>query len=127
MDLGDLKLDNVVGPVSFRTGTRDIDAINITNSLELNVDRGDIEVSASKLPLPKMDVHSHNGDIALTLPENAGFTLDGRTGAGEVQNDYGSALATHNDGRAATIQGRAGNGPQLMAVTDRGTLTIKKR
>jgi len=127
MDLGDLKLDNVVGPVSFRTGTRDIDATDITNSLELNVDRGDIEVSASKLALPKMDVHSHNGDIALTLPENAGFSLDGKAGTGEVENGFGSALETHNDGRSARIQGRVGNGPQLLAVTDRGTLTIRKK
>jgi DUF4097 and DUF4098 domain-containing protein YvlB len=127
MDLGDLKLDNVVGPVKFRTGTRDISAVDVANSLELNVDRGDIEVSASKSPLPKMDVHTRNGDVELTLPANAGFDLDGKTGTGEVENDYGSPLESHNDGRSATIRGRVGSGPQLAIVTDRGTLSVKKK
>lgn len=127
IDLGDLKMDNVVGPVKFRTGSRDVDATDVTNSLELNVDRGDIQVSASKSPLPKMDVHSRNGDITLTLPDRAGFDLDGKTGSGEVQNDFGSPLETKNDGRSATIKGRVGSGPQLVVVTDRGTLSVKKK
>ncbi len=126
MDLGDLKMDNVVGPVKFRTGSRDIDATDVTNSLELNVDRGDIQVSGSKLPLPKMDVHSRNGDITLTLPEKASFDLDGKTGNGEAENEFGSPLETHNDGHSATVKGRVGNGPQLVLMTDRGTLSIKK-
>jgi hypothetical protein len=119
-------MDNVVGPVKFRTQSRDIDATDVTNSLELNVDHGDIQVSATKSPLPKMDVHSRNGDITLTLPEKASFDLDGKTGAGEVENDFGSPLETHNDGRSTTVKGRVGNGPQLVIVTDRGTLSIKK-
>jgi hypothetical protein len=127
MDLGDLKMDNVVGPVKFRTQSRDIDASDVTNSLELNVDRGDIEVSASKAPLPKMDIQSRNGNVTLTLPDNAGFDLDGKTGAGEVENDFGSPLETRNDGRSATIKGKVGSGPQLVVVTDRGTLSIKKK
>jgi len=127
MDLGNLKMDNVIGPVKFRTGSRDIDATDVTTSLELNVDRGDIQISQSKAPLPKMDVQSRNGDITLTLPDNAGFDLKGKTGAGEVENEFGSALETHSDGRSATVTGKAGNGPQLVVVTDRGTLSIKKK
>jgi DUF4097 and DUF4098 domain-containing protein YvlB len=127
MDLGNLKLDNVVGPVKFRTGVRDIDATDVTNSLELNVDRGDIQVSASQSPLPKMDIHSHNGDITLTLPDKAGFDLDGKTGAGEVENEFGSPLENHSDGRSAWVKGRVGNGPPLVVATDRGTLSIKKK
>jgi DUF4097 and DUF4098 domain-containing protein YvlB len=127
MDLGDLKIDNVVGPVKFRTGSRDIDASDVTDSLELNVDRGDIQVSASKSPLPKMDVHSRNGNITLTLPDKAGFELDGKTGAGEIDNDFGSPLETKNDGRSAAIKGRVGAGPILEVATDRGTLTVKKK
>lgn len=126
MDLGDLKMDNVVGPVKFRTGSRDIEATNITDSLELNVDRGDIQITETKAPLPKMDIQTRNGDVTLTLPEGAPFDLDGRTGAGEVENDFGPALETKSDGRSATVKGKSGNGPQLAVVTDRGTLSIKK-
>jgi DUF4097 and DUF4098 domain-containing protein YvlB len=126
MDLGDLKMDNVVGPVKFRTQSRDVEVSDVTNSLELSLDRGDVQVSASKLPLPKMDVHTRNGNLTLTLPEKAAFDLDGKTDSGEVENDFGSPLETRNDGRSATVKGRVGSGPQLIVVTDRGTLAIKK-
>jgi DUF4097 and DUF4098 domain-containing protein YvlB len=127
MDLGQLKMDNVVGPVKFRTGSRDIEAADVTNSIEFNVDRGDIQVAESKAPLPKMDIHSRNGDLTLTLPDKAGFTLDGKTGAGDVNNEYGSPLETKVDGQSGTVKGSVGSGPQLTAMTDRGTLSIKKK
>jgi DUF4097 and DUF4098 domain-containing protein YvlB len=126
MDLGQMKLDNVVGPVKFRTRSRDVEVNNVTNSLELNVDRGDIQVSASKGPLPKMDIHSHNGDITLTLPDKVAFDLDGKTGAGEANNEFGSPLENHSDGRSAYLKGKVGSGPLLTVVTDRGTLAVKK-
>ena len=127
MDLGNLKMDNVVGPVKFRTGNRDIDATDITNSIEFNVDRGDIQIAESKAPLPKMDIQTRNGDLTLTLPEGAPFDLDGRTGAGEGNNEYGEPLSNHSDGRSAYIRGKVGSGPTLVLVTDRGTLAIKKK
>ncbi len=127
MDLGQLKMDNVVGPVKFQTRSRDIEATDVTNAIEFNVDRGDIQVSESKAPLPKMDIHSRNGDVTLTLPDKAGFTLDGKTGAGDVNNEYGSPLETKVDGQSGTVKGSVGSGPQLSAVTDRGTLSIKKK
>ncbi len=127
IDLGEVKINNVVGPVKFRTGSRDVEAVDVTNSLELNVDRGDIQVTASKSPVPKMDVHSRNGDITLTLPDKAGFDLDGKAGTGEVNNEFGEPLENRSDGRTATVKGHVGSGPQLAIVTDRGNLTIKKK
>ena len=38
MDLGDMKLENVGGPVHFQTGSRDIVASNVTGELDLAVD-----------------------------------------------------------------------------------------
>ena len=66
-----------------------------------------------------MDVHSRNGDITLTLPDKAGFDLDGKTGAGEVDNEFGDPLVNrYSDGRSAFVQGRVGTGPALVVVTD---------
>jgi hypothetical protein len=127
MDLGQMKVTSAVGPLRFRTPSRDIEVQDVSNSLELNVDHGDIQIAPSKSPLPKMDIHSRSGEITLTLPDKASFELDGRTGGGEVENDFGDSLETHNDGRSASIKGKVGNGPQLVLSTDRGNLTIHKR
>jgi DUF4097 and DUF4098 domain-containing protein YvlB len=127
LDLRDMKLDNVVGPVRFEGLTRDIQATDVTNSLELSVDRGDIQVTQTKTPLPKMDIRSRlNGDITLTVPEKSEFDLDGRTGQGEGDNDFGSPLVNQSEGRAATIRGRVGSGPPIALFTKRGKLSVRK-
>ncbi len=126
LDLGDLKLTNVTGPVRFRTGTRDIQATDVTGGLDLTVDRGDIQVTVSKTPVPKIDVHTRNGDITLALPERAEFQLEGSTSQGDVENEYGGPLQTQSSGRAGTVKGRAGNGPVVTVGTERGTVSVKK-
>lgn len=126
LDLGEVKMDNVIGPVRFTTGSRDIEINDVTNSLELTLDRGDIQLTQSKSPMPKMEVRTRNGDISLSAPEKAGFDLDGRTAQGEASNDFGSPLDQKSDGRGATIKGKTGAGPQVILNTDRGTLTVKK-
>ena len=128
LDLGDLKMNNVVGPVRFKTGSRDIQATDVTNSLELIVDRGDIEVTESKsTTLPKMDLRSRNGDLTITVPEKAAFEVDARTSRGEGRSDFGSSLEDHADGRGAVITGRIGSGgPKIVMITDRGSLTLRK-
>jgi DUF4097 and DUF4098 domain-containing protein YvlB len=126
MDLGDLKLENVSGPVRFRTGTRDIQATDVTEGLDLMVNRGDIHVTVGKSPVPKMDVHTRNGDVTLALPEKAEFQLDGSTSQGDVDNEYGGGLQTQSNGRAASVRGRVGNGPVVTVGTDRGMVSVKK-
>ncbi len=126
MDLGELKLENVSGPVRFRTGVRDIQAANVTEGLDLMVDRGDIHVTVNKSPVPKMDVHTRNGDVTLALPEKAEFQLDGSTSQGDVENEYGGALQTQSNGHAASVRGRVGNGPLVTVGTDRGMVSVKR-
>ena len=121
-----MKLQNVIGPVRFQTGSRDVQATDVTNSLELTVDRGDIQVTQTVTPLPKMEIRSRNGDITLTVPEKSAFEMDGRTGQGEIDNEFGSSLVNQSAGRSATIKGRVGSGPQITLSTDRGKLSVRK-
>ena len=126
LDLSELKMHDVIGPVRFQTGSRDIQVTDVTESLELTVDRGDIQITQTKTPLPRMEIHSRNGDLTLAVPEKASFELDGRTGQGEAANDFGSPLENHSEGRSATLKGRVGNGPRITLSTERGSLTVKK-
>ena len=126
LDLGDLRLENVVGPVRFTTASRDVRANDVTNALELNVDRGDIQIEQTKSPVPKIDIRSHHGDITLALPDKAGFELDGHTGQGDVTNSFGDGIATKSEGRSSSITGRSGTGPKLTVTTDRGSITLRK-
>jgi len=126
LDLGELKMENVVGPVRFQTGSRDVQITDVSNSLELTLDRGDIQVSQSKTPMPKMEIRTRNGDITVSAPEKSGFDLDARTAQGEASNEFGGSLEQKSDGRGATIKGKSGAGPQVILNTERGSLTFKK-
>jgi DUF4097 and DUF4098 domain-containing protein YvlB len=126
MDLGDLKMSNVAGPVRFQSGTRDIQITDVTDLVDLKVDRGDIEVTQTQVPLPKIDIHTRNGDVTLAIPEKAGFQLNGSTSQGEIESGFGSQLQVETFGRSATIKGQNGAGPQITVVTDRGTISVKK-
>jgi DUF4097 and DUF4098 domain-containing protein YvlB len=127
LDLSEIKMNNVVGPVRFQTGSRDVQITDVTNSLDLTLERGDIQVTQTKTPLPKMEIRTRNGDLTLTVPEKAAFELDGRTGQGEASNEFGSGLQNQSEGRGATLKGRAGGGgPKINLNTERGALNLRK-
>jgi DUF4097 and DUF4098 domain-containing protein YvlB len=98
----------------------------VTEALDLAIDRGDIQVTVGKVPVPKIDVHTHNGDVTLALPERAEFQLDGSTSQGDAENEYGGGLITESSGHTATVKARIGSGPQVTVHTDRGTVSVKK-
>lgn len=127
MDLGNLSLSDVSGPVRFRTGVRDIQATDVTGSLDLSVDRGDIQITSTKTPIPKIDAHTRNGDVTVSLPEKAEFQIDASTSQGDADNEFGDGFKQESNNHSATIRGKVGNaGPLLTIGTDRGMITLKK-
>jgi hypothetical protein len=94
--------------------------------MDVDVDRGDVDLSTNKLPLAKIDVHSRNGNVELALPEKAVFDLRATTNQGEVHNDFGSAVRASTEGRSATLRSVEGHGPTVTLMTNRGELTVRK-
>ena len=127
MGLGQFNASNLVGPVRLSTRSRDIEIGDFTNSLEISLDRGDIDLRPGSLPLAKMDVHTRSGDIQLSLPEAAKFDLTASTGRGEVTNDFGAPVRVERESRrGATLRGSTGGGPSVNVQTERGDVTIRK-
>lgn len=126
MALGDFSANNVIGPVRLSSRARDVQMSDFTQSLELNLDRGDIELKPGATPLPKMEVRTHSGDIDLALPATSKFDLKATTTHGEAHNEFGSPLTVQEDHRGATISGNVSGGPQLQLQTERGQVTVRK-
>jgi DUF4097 and DUF4098 domain-containing protein YvlB len=126
MDLSDIRATNLVGPVRLRTKSRDIHMTDFSDSVEIEIERGDIGLTPGKLPLGKIDVHSHNGDVELTVPERAQFDLRASTSQGEVHNDFGTALKSDNEGRSGSLKSVDGKGPVITISTERGAVTVRK-
>jgi DUF4097 and DUF4098 domain-containing protein YvlB len=125
MALGDFTATNLVGPVRLTTRSRDVHISDFTNSLEVSVERGDIELRPGKLPIAKMDVHAHFGDVEVSLPSLAKFDLTGITARGDTYTDFGAPLHTERNGNGGSIRGSSG-GPVINLQTERGKMTVRK-
>ena len=125
IDRGMLSAQNVVGPVKLNTNATDVNLQNFSEGLELSVDRGDVNVQPSQMPLSTMNIHTRSGDIDLHLPKNAMFSIAANAKRGDIENDFGEALAQQDNGQGARLQGAIGTGPDITLTTDRGTITVR--
>jgi DUF4097 and DUF4098 domain-containing protein YvlB len=126
MDLGELNASHLVGPVHLMTKSKDVKIEDFTESLELETERGDIDLTPGHLPLAKIEARSHTGEISLALPEKATFQLVASTDHGEAVNEFGPAIQKETDGHSASLKGNVGQGPSIHLVTERGTVTVRK-
>ena len=130
---GELKIEpgsvtgqNLIGPVNLTTRATDVDLNGFTEGLNLNVEKGDIELSPINVPVSKMVVRTRAGNIDLALPESATFQLLASTRRGDIENDFGGDLTEVNEGHGALLKGAVGTGPDLNLETTRGTITLRK-
>jgi DUF4097 and DUF4098 domain-containing protein YvlB len=122
---GEATGNNIVGPIRIRAHSSDVQLSDFTQSLDLTLDRGDIDLKPGK-NLPKMDIHTRSGDITLALPPGAKFDLRASTQHGDADNEYGDALQEHEVGHGNTIAGSTGGGPELRLETGRGSINVRK-
>jgi DUF4097 and DUF4098 domain-containing protein YvlB len=124
MGLGEFTAENLIGPIRVNGRSRDMQISDFSQSLELTLDRGNIDLRPGK-NIPKIEVHTHSGDLELALAEGSKFDLKASTDRGEVHNDFGGPLRVDENERGATIVGGSG-GPQLRLETGRGAVTVRK-
>jgi hypothetical protein len=126
MDLGEFTASNLVGPVRLVTKSKDVKIEDFTAPLQLETERGDIELQPKRLPLAKIEARSRTGEIRLVLPDKAAFQLVATTDHGDAVNDFGPSIQKETDGRSASLKGSVGQGPSIHLVTERGTVSVRR-
>jgi Putative adhesin len=122
---GEFSGNNIVGPIRLRARSSDVELSNFTQSLDLTLDRGDIDLKPGK-DTPKMEVHTRSGDVTLALMPGSKFDVRATTDRGDLNNEYGEPLREDSSGRGGNIEGSTGGGPQLRLATGRGSITVRK-
>ena len=124
--LGNLTASDLTGPVRLTSSRSwDVALSNFTNSVDINLNGGDVDLRPGLLPLAKMDVHSRSGHIELALPQAAKFDLTASSSRGSVDNQFGEALKLEPTGRrGATLRGSNG-GPSINISTDNGQVVVR--
>ncbi len=123
---GELTGDKIVGPVRITSRNKDIRLSDFSESLEVEVERGDIELRPGRVPIPKMQIRTRSGDIELAIPGEAALELDAVTDRGEIDNDFNSSLTADSSGRSASLKGKVGDGPRVALRSHGGRITIRK-
>ncbi len=127
MDLGDFSATDLVGPARLITRSRDIKIDRFSGSLEVDTDRGDIQLTPGTKPLPAIQAHSGSGQIDLALPPQAAFQLEATVEVGDAVNDFGPEITKEGTGRKATLRGGSGQGPSIRLTVDRGGISVRKQ
>lgn len=127
MEHGSLNVQNADGPVEVSGKSTDVEISGFSDSLIVQVGKGDIKLRPGKLPLAKMSVRTRSGDVDLAVPDSAKFDLEASTSHGDVENEFGEPLKQVSYGNnGSKLEGTVGGGPTLSLTTDRGTITVRK-
>ncbi len=126
MALGDLTAEGLVGPITLKTSSRDVNLSDFSGTLSMEIDRGDVELRPGSAPLARITVDLKAGDIMLSVPTPASFGLLAETENGEVVNEFGDSLALEPAGeRGAKMTGPTGKEPFILLKTKRGNITVR--
>jgi hypothetical protein len=126
VDSGDFKVDGLTGPARLSSRSRDVHIRDFHNALEIDLDRGDLNLEAVQGPLSRIQATVRFGDVNLVLPENVGFSLQATTKNGEISNELGAAFKVDSDGRKQTLQGSTGTGPEITLEVERGNISVSR-
>jgi DUF4097 and DUF4098 domain-containing protein YvlB len=126
LDRGSLDAKDLIGPLKLSAHSTDITLASFTEGLDLDVDRGDVELRPEHSTMGRITVHTRSGDIELAVPAAAHFALNANTANGEIDNEFGGGLQQNSDGRGAKLEGSVGNGPDVNLVTQHGSITVRK-
>lgn len=124
LDSGDLRANDMVGPVRLETRSKDIRLIGVNGDVRLRDQNGDVEIHMNKLGSVQVD--NRRGDVQLYVPEKASFQVEARGQGGEIQSDF-SQLKIDNGHQMATASGSVGSGgPRIVVNNEHGTIEIRR-
>ena len=123
---GNITGSNLVGPIVLNTNSKDVEFSDFTNSIDVSVDKGDLEIRPGRIPIGKIAANTRGGRVEIALPPQSKFDLLATTDKGEVENDWGSPLEMERNGRKMRLAGSTGAGPNITAHTNRGNVVIRK-
>lgn len=125
LDKSDLSVSQASGPVRIIARSKDIDLTQISGDVHIEDSNGDVNLVAAN-PLGNLQITDRTGNVIVTMPSNANFSVTGSTSADEaIRTDFPLKVST--DGGRQTLEGSVGRGGvQLQLETDHGNLELRK-
>ena len=121
LDGHDLTASEVVGPMLVNTRSRNINLDKVTGDVKVVNNHGDVDVHMAS-PAGSLTVDNQNGNVNVTLPERAKFTLTAETSDGDAHSDF-SGSDTHG-GRGILSGAVNGGGVAVRLNTSHGDINV---
>jgi DUF4097 and DUF4098 domain-containing protein YvlB len=118
--------NGIAGPMVVKARSKDVRLTDVTGQIQIDVDRGDVDLVQSRADVAKIDVKVRSGAIEVALLEAARFSLDAETERGDVVNDFGGRVKEESSGRGGKLTASTPGAPVVTLKTERGSLTVRK-
>jgi DUF4097 and DUF4098 domain-containing protein YvlB len=125
MSLGAFNGSKFTGPTHLTRRSSDVEISDFSGPLDISIERGDLNLRPG-LPLGSIQAHLRSGDIRLSLPAAAQFSLNASTNNGEISNPFGGGFKVESSRRRGTLRGSVGAGPAIELETQHGDITVQK-
>jgi len=124
MDSDDLHVGQAVGPLRIVTHSKNIECTQISGDVHIENANGEVSVTAVE-PLGNIQITNASDPVTLTLPPNAGFSIDATTNGGDLNTDFSLNVTGGDEHRSAN--GSVGKGgPKIEINARHGDISIKK-
>jgi Toastrack DUF4097 len=117
---GDINVVGTSGRFEAHTGSGDVRAGRVAGAIKASTGSGDVE--AAQTVAAPIEVRTGSGDVTMSVPDGAAFTLDVHTGSGAIRTSQ--PVANSARGRNSLEGTVRGGGPTVLIRTGSGSVTI---
>ena len=125
LDSEDLHITGAEHGLRLTTRSKEVEITDLSGDAEITNNNSDLTVS-TRQPLGTLRLVNSTGNISLSVPAGASFSMQGQTGEDdEIVSEFG--LAQSNAGGEKTLAGQVGQGgPHIAMTTRHGDLTLRR-
>jgi len=124
MNPGDLRANNIAGPVRVLTKSTDIHFDDLNGELRVENSNGNIEVHSVKVG--PIDITNQTGDVNVVVPDKTSFQVDAHTKNGDVNSDFSNLKVESRNGESRVSGSVGSGGPTLKVTSEHGNIEIRK-
>lgn len=121
---GELSADQILGPVSLSTNNYNVTLERVSGDVSVTTSNGKVDLTGAP-PLGNVTIQNRNGEVNVTVPEQAAFTVQAETREGGVETDL--PLSKTDEGNISRLTGTIGQGGSLIRInTSQNDISLKK-
>ncbi len=122
IDKDDLTASEVIGPALVNTRSRNISLDKVTGDIKVVNNHGDVDLHMAP-PVGAVTVNNQNGNVTVTMPEKAKFSVQAETSDGDTNSDFDGV---NSDGRGMLSGSVNGGGQTVRVNTSHGDISVSK-